>query len=151
DQDGDLSPVQLPDRVRMGSVWALVVTGSYLRYIGRRTGPWITEPLPPAVSAAETTGRRGRRSATAEHHRHALPMLRQTSLPRLARTLQLGAGSAPHVVLTETAAQLHRPIAELHQLYAPPARELTSREFVSWAQHLQQLEHDVRDRFAAPT
>ncbi|MDN6679276.1 MAG: hypothetical protein L0L17_06210, partial [Yaniella sp.] len=117
----------------------------------RRTGPVITEPLPAEVSAAETTVGRGRMYAKGKHHRHALQMLQQASLARLARTLQLGAGSAPNVVLTETAAQLDRPLAELHQLYAPPARELTSREFVSWAQHLQQLEHDVRDRFAAPT
>lgn len=151
DQDGDLSPVQLPDWVRMSIVWAVVVAGIFLLYIGRRTGPVITEPLPAEVSAAETTVGRGRMYAKGKHHRHALQMLQQASLARLARTLQLGAGSAPHVVLTETAAQLHRPIAELHQLYTLPARELTSREFVSWAQHLQQLEHDVRDRFAAPT
>lgn len=151
DHDGELSPVQLPDWVRMGIVWTVLVTGIALFYIGRRTGPVITEPLPAEVSAAETTVGRGRMYAKGKYHRHALTMLQQASLARLARTLQLGAGTAPDAVLAETAAQLHRPVAELHQLYTRPGDELTSKQFVTWAQHLQQLEHQVRDRFAAPT
>lgn len=151
DNDGELSPVQLPDWVRMGILWAVIVTGIALFYIGRRTGPIITEPLPAEVSAAETTVGRGRLYAKSKHHRHALTVLQQASLARLGRMLQLGPGTAPDAVLAETAAQLHRPVAELHQLYTPPTNELTSKQFVIWAQHLQQLEHQVRDRFAAPT
>lgn len=151
DHHGDLSPVQLPDWVRMSIVWGVFVTGIFLLYIGRRTGPVITEPLPAEVSAAETTVGRGRMYAKGKHHGHALGMLQQASLARLARMLQLGPGTAPEAILAETATQLHRPVAELQQLYSPPAHELTSKDFVSWAQHLQQLEHQVRDRFAAPT
>ena len=151
DQDGDLSPVQLPDWVRMGIVWAVIVTGIALFYIGRRNGPVITEPLPAEVSAAETTVGRGRMYARAKHHGHAMVMLQQASLARLARSLQLGAKIDPQVILAKTADQLGLPIAELHRLYTPPTGELTSKEFATWAQQLQQLEHQVRDRFAAPT
>ena len=151
DQDGDLSPVQLPDWVRMSIVWGIIVTGLFLLYIGRRTGPIITEPLPAEVSAAETTVGRGRMYAKGKYHHHALAMLQQASLARLARLLQLGPATAPDAVLAEAAAQLRRPLTELQQLYVPPTHELTNKEFVSWAQHLQQLEHQVRDRFAAPT
>ncbi|GAA2026646.1 DUF4350 domain-containing protein [Yaniella flava] len=150
DGDGDLSPVQLPDWARMGIVWAIIVTGIGLFFIGRRTGPVITEPLPAEVSTAETTVGRGRMYAQAKHHGHALTMLQQASLARLARLLQLSAQTPPDEILAQTATQLGRPVAELHGLYSPPSDEITSRTFVTWAQHLQDLEHQVRDRFAAP-
>ena len=67
DRDGELSPVQLPDWVRMSIVWAVIVTGIALFYIGRRSGPVATELLPAEVSAAETTVGRGRMYAKAKH------------------------------------------------------------------------------------
>src|SRR5699024_7132279 len=67
DRDGELSPVQLPDWVRMSIVWAVIVTGIALFYIGRRSGPVITEPLPAEVSAAETTVGRGSWATTPDH------------------------------------------------------------------------------------
>src|SRR5699024_1701680 len=132
DRDGELSPVQLPDWVRMSIVWAVIVTGIALVYIGRRSGPLITEPLPAEVSAAETTVGRGRMYAKAKDYAHDISILQQASL-------------------AETAKQLARPVAELHQLYTPPAQRLTAEQFVTWAQQLQQLEQQVRDRFTAPT
>lgn len=151
DNDGDLSPVQLPDWVRMAIVWAVIVSGIALFYIGRRTGPVITEPLPAEVTAAETTVGRGRMYAKDKHYGHALRVLQQASLARIARLLQLGAGTSRDAILAETAAQLRLPAAELQQLYSPPSNQLTSKQFVNWAQNLQQLEHQVRDRFAATT
>lgn len=151
DQDGDLSPVQLPDWVRMGIVWAVIVTGIALFYIGRRNGPVVTEPLPAEVSAAETTVGRGRMYAKAKHYGHAMTMLQQASLQRLARALQLGGRTPQDAILTETAAQLGRAVTELSRLYTPPGSQLSAKEFASWAQELQHLEHQVRDRFAAPT
>jgi len=151
DRDGELSPVQLPDWVRMSIVWAVIVTGIALFYIGRRSGPVITEPLPAEVSAAETTVGRGRMYAKATHYAHAISILQQASLARLARLLQLGNETRPQAILAETAKQLDRPVAELHQLYTPPAQRLTAEQFVTWAQQLQQLEQQVRDRFTAPT
>lgn len=147
--DGELSPVQLPDWVRMAIVWAVIVTGIVLFYIGRRTGPIITEPLPAEVSAAESIVGRGRMYAKANHHRHALTVLQRASLARLSRVLQLGADTTPDAVLSEAATQMHHPVAELRQLYTPPSNDLTRKQFVTWAQQLQQLEHQVRDRFAA--
>jgi len=151
DPDGKLSPVQLPDWVRMSIVWAVIVTGIALFYLGRRTGPVITEPLPAEVSAAETTVGRGRMYTKARHYTHAVSILQQASLARLARLLQLGNETRPQTILAETAQQLHRPVAELHQLYTPPVQRLTAEQFVTWAQQLQQLEQQVRDRFTAST
>lgn len=151
DSDGQLSPVQLPDWVRMGIVWAVIATGIWLLYRARRTGPIIIEPLPAEVPAAETTVGRGRMYAKAKHHRHALTMLQQASRARLARLLQLGAQASPDAVLAETAKQLGRPLAELRQLYDPPAGDISAQQFVTWANQLHDLEHQVRHRFTAPT
>lgn len=151
DDDGDLSPVQLPDWARMGIVWAVIVTFLALLYLGRRTGPVITEPLPAEVSAAETTVGRGRMYAKGKHHRHALANLQDASLARLARLLQLGPGTSKDAILAETATQLGENRQQLHQLYHPPTGALTAKDFVNWAQQLQQLEQRVRDRFTAPT
>lgn len=151
DSDGQLSPVQLPDWARMGIVWAVIATGIWLLYRARRTGPIIIEPLPAEVPAAETTVGRGRMYAKAKHHRHALTMLQQASRARLARLLQLGAQASPDAVLAETAKQLGRPLAELRQLYDPPAGDISAQQFVTWANQLHDLEHQVRHRFTAPT
>lgn len=150
DTDGQLSPVQLPDWVRMGLVWAVIVTGMFLLYRGRRSGPVITEPLPAEVPAAETTVGRGRMYAKAKHHRHALTVLQQSSMARLARLLQLGPQSSPDAVLAETAKQLGLPLAQVRALYALPT-QLTTQQFVTWSNQLQDLEHQVRHRFRAPT
>lgn len=151
DTDGQLSPVQLPDWARMGLVWAVIATGIYLLYRGRRTGPVISEPLPAEVPAAETTVGRGRMYAKAKHHDHALTTLQQASIARLARLLQLGARSSADAVLTETAKQLGVPLQQLQALYAPPPEHLTTQQFVTWSNQLQDLEHQVRHRFSAPT
>lgn len=151
DSDGQLSPVQLPDWARMGIVWAVIATGIWLLYRARRTGPIIIEPLPAEVPAAETTVGRGRMYAKAKHHRHALTMLQQASRARLARLLQLGAQASSDAVLAETAKQLGRPLAELRQLYDPPAGDISAQQFVTWANQLHDLEHQVRHRFTAPT
>lgn len=151
DTDGQLSPVQLPDWARMGIVWAVIVTAIALLFIGRRNGPVITEPLPAEVSATETTVGRGRMYAKAKHHRHALSILQQASLARLARMLQLGAQTSTAAVLAETNAQTGRPVDHLHRLYSPPTGEVTAKQFVTWSQELQDLEQHVRDRFAAPS
>lgn len=151
DTDGQLSPVQLPDWVRMGIVWAVIVTGILLFYRGRRTGPVITEPLPAEVPAAETTVGRGRMYAKAQHHGHALAKLQQASLSRIARLLQLGPQTAPDAVLAETATQLGLPQHHVKALYTPPGDRLSSQQFVSWANQLQDLESHVRRRYSAPT
>ena len=151
DRDGELSPVQLPDWVRMSIVWAVIVTGIALFYIGRRSGPVITEPLPAEVSAAETTVGRGRMYAKAQHYTHAVSILQHASLARLARLLQLGNETRQQAILAEASKQLHRPVSELQQLYTPPAQRLTAQQFVIWAQQLQHLEQQVRERFSAQT
>lgn len=151
DTDGQLSPVQLPDWARMSLVWAVIATGIWLLYRARRTGPIITEPLPAEVPAAETTVGRGRLYAKAKHHRHALTMLQRASVSRLARLLQLGSQASPEAVLAEAAKQLDRSLAELQQLYTPPAHDISAQQFVSWANQLQDLEYQVRNRFIAPT
>lgn len=151
DTEGQLSPVQLPDWVRMGIVWAVIVTGIFLLYRGRRTGPVIAEPLPAEVPAAETTVGRGRMYAKAKHHGHALAMLQQASLARLARLLQLGPRTAPNAVLAEAAKQLGLPQQQIQALYTPPSDQLTSPQFVTWSNQLQDLESRVRHRYSAPT
>src|SRR5699024_6917021 len=100
---------------------------------------------------AETTVGRGRMYAKAKHYAHAISILQQASLARLARLLQLGNETRPQAILAETAERLDRPVAELHELYTPPARRLTAAQFVTWAQQLQQLEQQARDRVTAPT
>src|SRR5699024_4151831 len=120
-------------------------------YIGGRRRPVRYDPFPAEVSAAETTVGRGRMHAQAKHYAHGISILQQASLARLARLLQLGNETRPQAILAETAKQLDRPVAELHQLYTPPAQRLTAEQFVTWAQQLQQLEQQVRDRFTAPT
>lgn len=151
DTDGQLSPVQLPDWVRMGLVWAVIVTGIWLLYRGRRTGPVIAEPLPAEVPAAETTVGRGRMYAKAKHSDHALATLQQASLARLARLLQLGPRSSADAVLAETARQLGIPLRELQALYTRPAYRLTNQQFVAWSNQLQDLESQVRQRYSVPT
>lgn len=150
DTDGQLSPVQLPDWARMGIVWAVIVAGIWLLYRGRRTGPVVVEPLPAEVPAAETTVGRGRMYAKTKQRQHALATLQQASLARLARLLRLGAQAASDAVLNETAVQLNVSRTELQQLYALPTDELTTQQLVAWANQLQDLEHQVRDRVSAP-
>ena len=151
DTDGSLSPVQLPGWARMGIVWAVIVTGIWLFYRGRRTGPVIVEPLPAEVPAAETTVGRGRMYAKTKQRRHALATLQQASLARLARLLRLGSQSSPDAILNETAVQLNVARTELQQLYIQPTDEPTTQQLVAWANQLQDLEHQVRDRVSAPT
>lgn len=151
DPDGQLSPVQLPDWVRMGIVWAVIVTGIYLFYRGRRTGPVITEPLPAEVPAAETTVGRGRLYARAKHHNHALTTLQRASLARLARLLQLGPTTPDDAVVAETAEQLGTPLEQVRALYLSPRDRLSSAQFVSWSNQLQDLETQVRHRYSTST
>src|SRR5699024_4538970 len=101
--------------------------------------------------AAETTAGRARMYAKATHYAHAISILQQASLARLARLLQLGNETRPQAILAETAKQLDRHVGELHQLYPPPAHRLTAEQSDTWGQELQQLEQQVRDRFTAPT
>ena len=151
DPDGQLSPVQLPDWARMGIVWAVIVTGIYLFYRGRRTGPVITEPLPAEVPAAETTVGRGRLYARAKHHHHAMTTLQRASLARLARLLQLGPRTPDDTVLAETANQLGMPLHQIQALYTPPRDRLSSAQFVIWSNQLQDLEATVRHRYSTPS
>lgn len=151
DIDGKLSPVQLPDWARMGIVWAVIVTGLWLFYRGRRTGPVVVEPLPAEVPAAETTVGRGRMYAKTKQRRHALATLQQASLARLARLLRLGAQASVDAILSETATQLAIPRTDVQRLYTPPTDELSTHQLVTWAHQLQDLEHQVRDRLSAPT
>lgn len=151
DTDGKLSPVQLPDWARMGIVWAVIVTGIWLFYRGRRTGPVITEPLPAEVPAAETTVGRGRMYAKSKQCRHALTTLQHASLARLARMLRLGHQASTAAILHETARQLNIPHDQLHQLYTPPTDDLTAEQLVSQANQLQDLEYLVRDHLSVPT
>ncbi|GAA4112468.1 hypothetical protein [Enteractinococcus coprophilus] len=151
DTDGKLSPVQLPDWARMGIVWAVIVTGIWLFYRGRRTGPVIVEPLPAEVPAAETTVGRGRMYAKTKQRRHALGTIQQASLACLARLLRLGVQASPDAILHETASQLAMPRTDVQRLYTPPTDQLSTHEFVAWANQLQDLEHQVRDRLSTPT
>ncbi len=151
DTDGQLSPVQLPDWARMGLVWAVIVTGIWLLYRGRRTGPVIVEPLPAEVPAAETTVGRGRLYAKTKQRRHALSTMQQASLARLARILRLGNRASQDAVLTETARQLQVPLSDLQRFYSTPTDDVAPDHFVDWANQLQHLEHQVRDRLNAPT
>lgn len=151
DPDGQLSPVQLPDWARMGLVWAVLVTGIYLFYRGRRTGPVITEPLPAEVPAAETTVGRGRLYARTNQHNHAMTTLQRASVARLARLLQLGPRTPAEAVLAETAKQLGMPLDQVHALYTPPRDRLNSAQFVTWAKQLQDLETQVRHRYSTST
>ena len=102
------------------------------------------------VPAAETTVGRGRMYAKTKQRQHALATLQQASLARLARLLRLGAQAASDAVLNETAVQLNVSRTELQQLYALPTDELTTQQLVAWANQLQDLEHQVRDRVNAP-
>lgn len=89
--------------------------------------------------------------AKAQHHGHALAKLQQASLSRIARLLQLGPQTAPDAVLAETATQLGLPQHHVKALYTPPGDRLSSQQFVSWANQLQDLESHVRRRYSAPT
>ena len=151
DTDGKLSPVQLPDWARMGIVWAVIVTGIWLIYRSRRTGPVVVEPLPAEVPAAETTVGRGRMYAKTKQRSHALATMQQASLARLARLLRLGAQASPDAILNETARQLNLAPQDVQRLYTAPTDELTTQQFIVWANQLQDLEHQVRDRLSAPT
>lgn len=151
DTDGQLSPVQLPDWVRMGLVWVVIIAGIWLFYRGRRTGPVVVEPLPAQVPAAETTVGRGRMYAKAKHTNHALSVLQQASLARLARLLQLGPRTSSDAVLAEASRQLGLPLGDVQARYARPAHRLTNQQFVTWANELQDLESQLRQRYSTPT
>src|SRR5690625_2149500 len=91
DSDGQLSPVQLPDWARRGTVLAVIAPGSWALFRGRRLGPIIIEPLPAEVPAAETTVGGGRMYAKQKHNRHALTKLQQAPRAPLARLHPRGA------------------------------------------------------------
>jgi hypothetical protein len=133
----------LPDGVWpiLGAVVVLVVLIAFWQ--GRRLGPIVTEPIPVAVLASETTqGRariyqRHRTRAQAAHH------LRAHTEASLARRLGLPPGSDPDTIVSAVTAASGRPQQQVGAILYGPAPERDD-ELVTLGRQLADLDLEVR-------
>jgi hypothetical protein len=153
----DVSDLLASDSTGLGSVlpdwlgpalWLLVPTGlALVLWRGRRLGPLVTEPLPVAVTAIESTQSRGRLYRKAADRAHAAGILRQAARARIAEHLRLphAAAGDPHVVVRDIAGAIGVDPQRVHALLSPDApAPRTDKELTQLATELGELDREVR-------
>lgn len=141
------APQTLTDLVPGWVPWALAQLGigvlvlAYAR--GRRFGPVVTEPLPVAVRASETTEGLGRMYRRARGRGHAAGRLAAATATRLAATLGLPRGASRSEVARAVADRTGRPLGEVEALLDRPV-PADDPALVRFARELDDLERQVR-------
>ncbi|HEX5018267.1 MAG TPA: DUF4350 domain-containing protein [Actinomycetes bacterium] len=133
----------LPDGVWpvLGALVVLVLV--LAAWKGRRLGPVVTEQLPVAVRASETT--EGRARIYQRHHTRARAAqhLRDLTATQLSRRLGLPANSDQSATVSAVAAATGRPSESVNAvLYGPPPER--DDDLVALGQHLADLDREVR-------
>jgi len=112
----------------------------------RRLGPLVTEPLPVAVKAIETTQSRSRLYRKAGDRQHAAAALQAAACARAAERLGLPRSAGPARVAADLARHTGRSVEELHALllpgFAPPPH--TDKELINLATTLATLDDELR-------
>ncbi|MHA7262533.1 DUF4350 domain-containing protein [Arthrobacter sp. TMN-37] len=134
----------LPDWVNALMLWLLgcAVLGMFWR--GRRMGPLAVEPLPVAVSAAETAEGRARLYQGARSVPHAAENLRAAALSRAAVRLRLPPSGPRGAVVEAVARKTGRPAGEVRALLDGPAPS-TEKDLARWAHRLLDLEKEIHN------
>ena len=83
---------------------------------GRRLGALVTEPLPVAVKAVQSTQGRGRLYRKVRDRSHAAAILREATLRRLTTDLRLPAAATTHTLVTASSAASGRAVEDVHDL-----------------------------------
>lgn len=109
---------------------------------GRRLGALVTEPLPVAVRAIETTRARGRLYRDAADRAHAADILTRAAASRLAVAAHLPRDADPAALRREVARRTGRPEAQVAALLAPPP-PTTDHDLIALADGLAALEKEV--------
>lgn len=110
---------------------------------GRRFGPLVTERLPVAVRANETTEGRARLYAASADAGHALDELRRASRARLGRLLGLAARTSPVDTSDAVAERLGADRGLVRGILVDDSPR-TDRDLVAAADRLRDLEASVR-------
>ncbi|MGC0274212.1 DUF4350 domain-containing protein [Pseudactinotalea sp. Z1739] len=134
-------PLLRPPMLAMYAVLALAL----ILWRGRRLGPVISEPLPVAVRAAETTRGRGRLYRRNKTHAHAGTALRAGTVARVSGKLGLARwAQRDDVVLTISRATGRTPDQIDSVLYGPPPHDEAS--LAALAEALDTMESEVHRR-----
>lgn len=134
----------LPPWVVPGLILGGVAFVALALWRGRRLGALVTEPLPVAVRAIETTQARGRLYRDAADRGHAASILAGAAAARLAAALHLPGAVDPATLGREVSRRTGRPAAEVGALLAP-APPATDHELIALAEELAALEREVLD------
>ena len=140
---------ETPSLMDMLPPWSLAVGAQLLLvalvtalWRGRRLGPLVTEALPVAVQASETTLGRGRLYRRSRAHGHAGAALRARSADRMAQRLGVPRSAGADAVVDAVARATHRPAVQVGELlYGPPPSG--DVELTRLATDLDQLESEV--------
>lgn len=142
---GTLLPRWLQPALWLGGLALLAV----VVWRSRRLGPLVTEPLPVAIKAIETTRSRGRLYRRGNDREHAAAALRTAARSRLADRLGLPRGVDEDVLVRAVSARLGRGVDEIGFLigaHAPPPP--TDRDLVDLAGALADLDQRARHTWA---
>jgi len=137
----------LPEWVRPGLWLGALALLTLVLWRGRRLGPLVTEPLPVAIKAIETTRSRGRLYRKVDDRAHASAALRSAARTSASERLRLPRGTDPHTISRDVAHHLGRPLDEIASLLHPDAPDpTTDHELITLADALAALEREVRRR-----
>lgn len=137
----------LPDWLAPG-LWMLAAAAvAFLLWRGRRLGPLVTEPLPVAVKALESTTALGRLYERARDREHAASLLVAGTVGRLAAGFGLGPGAGRDAVAQVLAARTGWTPDHI-RARLPAGPDLTKRarrdtDLVALAHDLRKLEDEV--------
>lgn len=114
---------------------------------GRRLGPLVTEPMPVAVTAIESTESRGRLYRKVGDRAHAAATLRRAARTRIADHLRLGRGAAadPETLIRDVATQIGLDPRRVRDLLSPDGPvPRTDKDLTQLANDLAELDREVR-------
>lgn len=132
-------------RATVPSILLLLITLAALTFWrGRRLGPVVTEPLPVAVRALETTEGRAQLYRQSGDQAHALGILQQSARRRLANAVALPSSAPAEDVCRAVASSSGRDLAEVSRILAD-SRCTDDAALVRTARELQALEEEVRN------
>lgn len=149
--EGEQPPLSslVPDGVKTGALWLLVVAGVLALWRGRRLGRVVEEPLPVVVRAAEAVEGRSRLYRAAGARGSAAESLRTATRDRVTRRAGLPPGADRSAVVPRVAERTGSDPAEVAELLygEPPADDPA---LVRLAGDLRRLEQTLTQEVAGP-
>lgn len=139
----------VPDALKLGAVWLLLVAGALALWRGRRFGRVVEEPLPVVVRAAEAVEGRSRLYRAAGARGTAAEALRAATRDRVARRVGLAAPADRSALLPVVAGRTGRDPAAVDALLygGAPADDAA---LVRLAADLRTLEQTLTQEVAGP-